>query len=56
MTNDETANPRLEYDLIHRTRMNWTDVMVRWRNIVIPLSFSLIPISGIWNGNWYVVG
>ena len=38
------VNERLEYDLIHRVRMDWNNYMMRWRNIAVPLALTLIGI------------
>ena len=42
MTNDPQANHRLEYELAHRVCMNWSDSIMRWRQISIPLAVAII--------------
>lgn len=58
---DQRANARLEYDLLHRARMNWTDAMMRWRQIVLPLvaavvSFFIVLSTEYWAVGWFIGG
>ncbi len=58
-SSDPQANSRLEYDLIHRVRMAWSDSMMRWRHIAFPLSaaivsfFILLDVK-LWLVGWFI--
>jgi len=53
---DSQANFRLEYDLIHRARMAWSDHMMRWRQIALPLSAAIVSFFILLNFKLWVVG
>ena len=38
---DSQANLRLEYELIHRVRMAWSESMMRWRQISFRAPFQV---------------
>ena len=54
-----SPNPRLEYELIHKARMHWSDHMMRWRQIVLPLcaaiiSFFILVQPHLWWIGWFL--
>jgi len=56
---NQQSNLRLEYELIHKIRMNWSDAMMRWRQISIPLcativSFFVLLNVKLWLLGWFV--
>ncbi len=55
-SSDPQSNARLEYDLIHRTRMAWSDQMMRWRHIALPLSAAIISFFILINIKLWLVG
>jgi hypothetical protein len=53
---DSQTNLRLEYELIHKTRIAWSDIMMRWRQIVFPLVVSIISFFILFNIKFWLVG
>ena len=56
---DPQANLRMECELIHKARMNWTDDMMRWRRISLPLcativSFFIVINLELWSVGWFL--
>jgi hypothetical protein len=54
---NQQQNLRLEYELIHKTRMDWVSNMMIWRTITIPLSLTLIGLLASLNREpnlWFV--
>ena len=53
---DSQANLRLEYELIHRVRMAWSESMMRWRQIALPLSAAIVSFFILFNVKIWVAG
>ena len=55
----QDSNLRLEYELVHRTRINISDAMMRWRQISFSLcaailSFFVLLNVRLWALGWFV--
>lgn len=54
-SDDIQVNHRLEYELIHKARISFSDAMIRWRQITLPLSAAIFSFfAGLRIDYWWV--
>ena len=53
---NQRSNLRLEYELIHKIRINWSDAMMRWRQISLPLCATIVSFFVLLNVKLWLLG